>query len=391
MGFFSKGFEDNQDFQNEIKAVNGEVTVPVLKAPANDIERDQAQVVVDDKDIFPEETMTGEVPELKNDFIILKSKEDRIIEAGQIAQEMYSTRLVSRSKIIAFESIAREVLVKKDSEGNPVDSEEADVVVSDHEVNMFTEDPSAVELDTAITGSQAAIDRMVGDARNSALEVGKRLLEVIQSDRNARNECLTKGIAVFNRAVAKFLITMNSDNLESVNMKIKRSLNWGNLMAINLSTAKYGSDANLEQSYLEKMVKPFDGTAAETFVKEVGVFLDENVLASSVLYNFVHGEMKLVVGGDTFTSPPPTFGDLFKALGSDRFPQFYMFLNGVIEDQASNVKAILTDLNGQTDIQEIIKCSSLLSNVQQTTMNAASNMSVICHVQKMLINFLENY
>ena len=135
----------NQDFRNELENTNNQVET--LKPPIKHNEEKNAYNDISTQALFSHSMIEGKTPELTQDFVLLKIKQDKLVEMGQIAQEVFQTKLVCRRQIIAIESIGRELT-------SEIENEERKVIVSDHEVNMFTEEPSQVEVDTVIDNSQ---------------------------------------------------------------------------------------------------------------------------------------------------------------------------------------------------------------------------------------------
>ena len=388
----------NAGFRAEL---NGEDSTPIienLKAPQT---LNEQKVTVDQ--LSPDELFSdveeGEIPALTQSFIIEKSRQDRVVEMGTIANEMYTTRKVSRGQMVSMESIGRELLLKT-GENAP---EASHVIVTDHEVNMYTEQPSGVEVETAIDNTQAGMDRVVADVRGSALALGQQLLDAACKDRVTRTEALYKNISVFNHAVAGFLKDTSSDSLEQVNLRFKRDVNWGNLMAIDLySIIGHAGNSEHTEDNVDFVVKALEGTRAEMLVKELHTFLTENVLAPLVIKNFVLGSNIIICNADDAPGSSNgikkdgkvdsfTIGELFRALGSFRFSAFYTNLCGIIDTQATATKSTLELLNGETKMEAIMALSSELNAQHKTIMTANANLGIMCRVQKLIVDFLKQY
>lgn len=386
----------NEDFQRELQAVNDDPSkVNTLQVPTTTAQRDVAVRDISTTALFGADALTGRTPVLTQSFIIQKSKADKLAEMGTIAQEMFETKTVSRKQVIGLEAISRELL-----EDNTAEGEQRAIIVSDHEVNMFTEEPSQVEAQTAIDNTQVALDRIVGELRTSAIALGTQLVQTTNEDQVERREKITKTSVLFNQAIIKFLQSTSSDSLETVNFKFKRDLRWGDLMSIPLTRVKYLSDEEYA-ARMEKEIASFDGTSAETFIKELSKLFTESANSLNVVQGFLNGVNTIIRSQTDTTVKNPetnqrigysgTIGDMFKAFGSDRFTQFYTDLNNNIETQVTAAKSAVELLNGKTDVSEINMLTRELHNQHSSIMDTCSNMAVLNRVQFLIIQFLNNY
>ncbi len=377
----------NTDFQQELENEK----VQTLEAPKKAIDRSNPKLIsnLTQEQLFGKEAVDGEIPTLTQDFIIEKSKQDKFIEMGQIAQEVFCTKKVSRKQVLAIESIAREITDNK---------EESKVIVDDHELNMFTEEPSTVEVDTVIENSRVAVDEITGKLKNSAKELAEKLLQTIDSDRAKRKDLLFTSISAFNESVTNFLCNTDKSSLEEVNLKFSRSLRWGDLMSVGL----VGYYCNDDKDF-ERKISSFDGTYAETFLKDLLNFLQTSYNAFNVIKVFVSGcktIVKNVANANLAISSNkeaetqdfmPTIGDLFAAFGSSKFNNFYTYLDTNIEQCYGCVKDIRESITKTTDIQELVKLTNELQHYHKQVMDCTANMAVINHVQYLVIKFLNNF
>ena len=382
----------NQDFRNELENTNNQVET--LKPPIKHNEEKNAYNDISTQALFSHSMIEGKTPELTQDFVLLKSKQDKLVEMGQIAQEVFQTKLVCRRQIIAIESIGRELT-------SEIENEERKVIVSDHEVNMFTEEPSQVEVDTVIDNSQTSIDRISGDLRTSAIALAEKLISTVEKDREERKEKLYKSISVFNQASIKFLEETNNSGFEEVDLKFKRNLRWGDLMSIPLRRVSYTGE---EAEQYEKMISSFDGTSAETFIKDLGTFFQTSYSSFDVIRNFILGAATVItntseadnviaevqekqVGCNTSL----TIGTMFKSFGDYRFAGFYNRLENIIEEQLTAIRNTKELFNGKTDIAQLIELTAQLHNQQKTILDCTANMAVLNHVQYLIIKFLSTF
>ena len=382
----------NQDFRNELENTNNQVET--LKPPIKHNEEKNAYNDISTQALFSHSMIEGKTPELTQDFVLLKSKQDKLVEMGQIAQEVFQTKLVCRRQIIAIESIGRELT-------SEIENEERKVIVSDHEVNMFTEEPSQVEVDTVIDNSQISIDRISGDLRTSAIALAEKLISTVEKDREERKEKLYKSISVFNQASIKFLEETNNSGFEEVDLKFKRNLRWGDLMSIPLRRVSYTGE---EAEQYEKMISSFDGTSAETFIKDLGTFFQTSYSSFDVIRNFILGTATVItntseadnviaevqekqVGCNTSL----TIGTMFKSFGDYRFAGFYNRLENIIEEQLTAIRNTKELFNGKTDIAQLLELTAQLHNQQKTILDCTANMAVLNHVQYLIIKFLSTF
>lgn len=382
----------NQDFRNELENTNNQVET--LKPPIKHNEEKNAYNDISTQALFSHSMIEGKTPELTQDFVLLKSKQDKLVEMGQIAQEVFQTKLVCRRQIIAIESIGRELT-------SEIENEERKVIVSDHEVNMFTEEPSQVEVDTVIDNSQTSIDRISGDLRTSAIALAEKLISTVEKDREERKEKLYKSISVFNQASIKFLEETNNSGFEEVDLKFKRNLRWGDLMSIPLRRVSYTGE---EAEQYEKMISSFDGTSAETFIKDLGTFFQTSHSSFDVIRNFILGTATVITNTSEadnaiaevqekqvscYTSL--TIGTMFKSFGDYRFAGFYNRLENIIEEQLTAIRNTKELFNGKTDITQLLELTAQLHNQQKTILDCTANMAVLNHVQYLIIKFLSTF
>ncbi len=379
----------NLDFQTELEALNGGQKVETFKPPVTEQEEKHSLKTIDKEAIFGKDALVGKIPELTQSFILQKSKQDKLMELGQVAQEVFESKKISRSQVIAFESMARDLIPATEEE---IASGERKVVVSDHQVNMYTEEASTTEAATTIVNVQANVDRIVSDLRNSAIALGKQLVETAKTDTVERDERVLKSVSLFNKSITAFLIETQSATLDNADIRFKRDLSWGNLMGIQV-----GRSHNSEDASLEKRIKSFDGTSAETFVKNIFDLVGYGPMSFPVINNFVNGEFRVIRDsgqlpeGDDRLPYTFTIGELFHAFGSSRFTGFYSFMSQEASTQIKATQSAISLLEGETSVEQIVMLSDNLQHQQQCLMNINANMSVIAAVMCLMIDFLDTF
>lgn len=391
-----------EHFQDSGRNTEDNGKVEHLKSPGNEVEEAAAlKNTITQTQLFGDDAIEGEIPELTQDFTILASRKDRMMELGQVAQEVYQTKKVSRGQVLAMESIAREIIPATPEE---TANDSRKVLVEDHELNMYTEAPSSVEAQNTIDNSQVVIDRALGEIRNSAKVLAEKVIATANSDMERRNETLVTGIASFNAAIIKFLDNTSSQDLANTRVRFRANLNWGNLMAMAIDYANYTA-SGLENPgvVFEKSIAAFDGTSAETLFKCFGDFAAENAIAMPVISNFISGKFNVIRNdydrresvkvktGDEFLPYPQTFGMLFETFGSSRFVEFFNMLNDYIGQEVANVKLCLEAVGQMTTLEQVIAFSQRVQTSHANIMAAAANIAVICAVQQMVKDFLEKF
>jgi len=390
----------NADFKAELSAMKGEDKANTFKAPETDQQQAKQEYNITNKQIFGDDNTEGKVPELTQQFIVQKSNIDKMVEFGQIAQEVYTTKKICRAQILALESIARELLPATEEE---VANNERKVIVSDHEVNMFTEDKSAIEVDTAINGAHASTDRITSEIRNSAIKLAEQIIENDNATKVERQEKLSKSISVFNTAIIKFLQDTNSSSLENVQLKFTRDLDWGNLCGITIGSLNYRMQdpKNIENSPLNP--KNFNSTYAGVFIKSLNELFSRSTIAFNVIKNFMFGTPNIVTNSlylqnldddnETKFNISNNFnvGGLFRAFGSSRFNDFYTFYLNQYNEIIDEVKKLKEALNGETSVESLIKYSSSLNNLNSTLLDIESNIAVLNAIQYALIQMLVQF
>jgi hypothetical protein len=375
--------------------------VQTLKAPGTETEKTNAlQNSITVTQLFGDDAIEGQIPELQQDFVMLASRKDRLVELGTVAQEVYTTGKVCRQQMVAMESIARQIVPATPEE---VESDSRRVLVADSELNMYTEEPSVVEAQSTIENTRNVIDGVLGDIKNSTIALAEKICSTAQQDMGDRIPALTTGISKFNQAIIRFLDNTCNTDLVETKLKFRSGLNWGNLMAMPLEGSIYMVTAREQSAEMENSIAAFDGTAAETLFKTLGEFLAKNSLAMPVISNFISGAPNLVTNnddksksieemtGNNYLNYTQTFGHLFATFGSQRFIDFFNVLNQFIEQEVKNCRMIAEQVNGATDIESVTKMALALQQSHSIIMAAASNMAVICEVQQLVCNFLSSY
>ena len=389
----NKNTLSNPGFMQELENVEAENKVSTLKAPQTMKDLTDSELKVSDAALFGPNTLDGRLPAITQDFIVQKSKQDKLVEFGQIAQEVYKTKLITRDKIIAIESLARELTPETAQESA---SESRKVIVSDHEVNMFTEEPSGVEVDTAINGTQVTIDRVTTDIRNNAIALAEQLIATAETDAIERNEKLTKSIALFTKAICTFLKETQSSALENANVRFKRDLDWGNLMGIPVNSLVYTND-----TYYKELLSSFESTNCSQFIKELSILVADNKTTNWVIQNFVIGKLGIINNAkqaydninevndgklSTFT-----IGDLFKSFGSVKFTAFYYNLCEIYDMQLNAARSTKKLLAGEESLEKLTFLSSELQKQHSTMMAVNFNLSTMNAVQYLVICLLNKF
>ena len=378
----------NQDFKQELENTK----IETLKAPSSKLDRNNPDLksTLTEEQLFGKEAVDGELPKLTQDFVILKSKQDKLIEMGQIAQEVYQTKKVSRKQVLAIESLARDLVEQKE--------ERTKVVVDSHEVNMFTEEPSSVEVETVIENSRVVVDEIVGNLKNSTTELATKIIDTIDKDRVSRKDNLQNSIAEFNTSVIEFLTEKDKDTFENVDFKFKRNLKFSDLLSFELSAVRFSDNANFE-----RIISSFDGTAAESFLKTlIGYFQGSNN-SYNVVRVFVNGVSAVVPNSEIAEKiinnskeenslvNRITVGDLLAAFGDSRFNKFYTHLESIIEENYNNIKGLKENTIKATKVEDLISLSNCINICHKNILDCTGNMGVLNYIQLMIVKLLKSF
>ena len=379
----------NQDFKQELENTK----IETLKAPSSKLDRNNPDLksTLTEEQLFGKEAVDGELPKLTQDFVILKSKQDKLIEMGQIAQEVYQTKKVSRKQVLAIESLARDLVEQKE--------ERTKVVVDSHEVNMFTEEPSSVEVETVIENSRVVVDEIVGNLKNSTTELATKIIDTIDKDRVSRKDNLQNSIAEFNTSVIEFLTEKDKDTFENVDFKFKRNLKFSDLLSFELSAVRFSDNANFERT-----ISSFDGTAAESFLKTLIGFLQDSNNSYNVVRAFVNGVSAVVPNSEiaekiinnskeenSLVKYRITVGDLLAAFGDSRFNKFYTHLESIIEENYNNIKGLKENTIKATKVEDLISLSNCINICHKNILDCTGNMGVLNYIQLMIVKLLKSF
>ncbi len=379
----------NQDFKQELENTK----IETLKAPSSKLDRNNPDLksTLTEEQLFGKEAVDGELPKLTQDFVILKSKQDKLIEMGQIAQEVYQTKKVSRKQVLAIESLARDLVEQKE--------ERTKVVVDSHEVNMFTEEPSSVEVETVIENSRVVVDEIVGNLKNSTTELATKIIDTIDKDRVSRKDNLQNSIAEFNTSVIEFLTEKDKDTFENVDFKFKRNLKFSDLLSFELSAVRFSDNTNFERT-----ISSFDGTAAESFLKTLIGFLQDSNNSYNVVSAFVNGVSAVVPNSEiaekiinnskeenSLVKYRITVGDLLAAFGDSRFNKFYTYLDSVIEENYNNIKELKENIIKATKVEDLISLSNCINICHKNILDCTGNIGVLNYIQLMIVKLLKSF
>ncbi len=379
----------NQDFKQELENTK----IETLKAPSSKLDRNNPDLksTLTEEQLFGKEAVDGELPKLTQDFVILKSKQDKLIEMGQIAQEVYQTKKVSRKQVLAIESLARDLVEQKE--------ERTKVVVDSHEVNMFTEEPSSVEVETVIENSRVVVDEIVGNLKNSTTELATKIIDTIDKDRVSRKDNLQNSIAEFNTSVIEFLTEKDKDTFENVDFKFKRNLKFSDLLSFELTAVRFSDNANFERT-----ISSFDGTAAESFLKTLIGYLQDSNNSYNVISAFVNGVSAVVPNSEiaekiinnskeenSLVKYRITVGDLLAAFGDSRFNKFYTYLDSVIEENYNNIKELKENIIKATKVEDLISLSNCINICHKNILDCTGNIGVLNYIQLMIVKLLKSF
>lgn len=240
---------------------------------------------VPDSAIFTKGIESRRLPELDAEFVLQKSREDRLVELAERSSEIQQSGGISRADVIAIESIVED-LEGNDNlapEGNDPprrtpETDEGDESVDEPPTrrqplgnpNLYTEERSKTEFKPALTLMRTSYEKAYADLVATTIDLGNRLLvkadEEIQDKRLAYVDINVQ----FNKNIINFLDEYGSTDLTDVKCSFTRYLKWVDLTGIPLTFLRphlisYPDD----KLRAEAMVSDFEGTKTGEFIEEL--------------------------------------------------------------------------------------------------------------------------
>ena len=301
----------NDEVDNEFG--NPEGRTAVLDTPARGRE---ASNDVSDETIFTQGIQVRRLPELDAEFVIQKSREDRLVELADKSAEIEESGGISRADVIAVESIIED-LEGNDTEAPPEqqkppeqsDEEETPPVRKQPmgNPNLYTEEKSKTEYKPALSLMRSNYEKAYTDLKATVIDLGKKLLDVSEQELQEKRLAYTDISVQFNKNIIRFLNEYESDDLETVKCSFSKHLKWADLMGVGLYLLRpHLIDYEEGRRRAEVMRTDFEGTKTSEFIENLSkVFRSDSV--NSTIQTVVFGDFyKVTNGPKTYVIDPAT-------------------------------------------------------------------------------------
>lgn len=303
----------NDEVDNEFG--NPEGRTAVLDTPTRGRE---ASNDVPDETIFTKGIQARRLPELDAEFVIQKSREDRLVELADKSAEIEESGGISRADVIAVESIIED-LEGNDTEAPPgqqeppeqSDEEETPPVRKQPMGNpsLYTEEKSKTEYMPALSLMRSNYEKAYTDLKATVIDLGKKLLDVSEQELQEKRLAYTDISVQFNKNIIRFLDEYESDDLETVKCSFSKHLKWADLMGVGLYLLRpHLIDYEEGRRRAEVMRTDFEGTKTGKFIENLSkVFRSGSV--SSTIETVVFGDFYRVTNGPKTYAIDPATGE----------------------------------------------------------------------------------
>jgi hypothetical protein len=301
----------NEEVDNEFGVPEGRTalldTATLGRTASND---------VPDESIFTKGIQLQRLPELDAEFVMQKSKEDRLVELADKSAEIEDSGGISRADVIAIESII------EDLEGNgteaPPEQQEPPEQSDEEETppvrkqpmgnpNLYTEEKSKTEYKPALSLMRSNYEKAYTDLKATVIDLGKKLLDVSEQELQEKRLAYTDISVQFNKNIIRFLNEYESDDLETVKCSFSKHLKWAGLMGVGLYLLRpHLIDYEEGRRLAEVMRTDFEGTKTGEFIENLSkVFRSDSV--NSTIKTVVFGDFYRVTNGPkTYVIDPAT-------------------------------------------------------------------------------------
>ena len=326
-----------------------------IAQPENGAESDND---VRDEDIFTKGIKPRRIPQLEAEFVIQKSREDRLVQLGEKTHEISTAGGISRNDIIAIESIVEEPRPDTEQDTQPEQTTEEEVpedkpveVESPLGVNrkLYTEERSKTEYEPTVTLLRSKYEKACSDLKVSTLELADKLISFAKDEIQEKKISYSEISAKFNKSIVGFLTDFESTDLEDVKCSFTRSIKWSDLMTIDLyylSRSIAVVDEPLKDIFREELK---DTKCAEFIESLESLFRSRTIYKK--IYNHLTENSKIVIeDGLRYTIDNQTY---------EMIP--------VKRDEESTIEETLTigsifKFVGSNKLNDIIKCRLLAYN-----------------------------
>ena len=418
----------NDEVDNEFGNPDGQKPA-VLDTPPRGRE---ASNDVPDETIFTKGIQARRLPELDAEFVIQKSREDRLVELADKSAEIEESGGISRADVIAVESII------EDLEGNeteappepkqpPEEGEEPTPPVRRQPMgnpNLYTEEKSKTEYKPALTLMRSNYEKAYTDLKATVLELGNKLLEVADQEIQEKRLAYTDIAIQFNKNIIRFLNEYESDDLEHVKCSFSRQLKWSDLMSVGLYLLRpHLIDYEEGRKRAEVMRSEFEGTKTGEFIENLSkVFRSDSL--NSTIHTLVFGDIHRVTGGpktyeiDPATGEPKvwkydnsscignegqysnssTIGGIFGFIGTGRLSvaiqsriAAYDYCKQVIRDSIEKANSLETQKDNSTlkdNLDALLECSGKINEAKFIMTALLADIGAVFTVYEVINNYM---
>ena len=374
----------NDDVDEEFGSLENKDRAVVLESPRKSAENND----VSDESVFTKGITPRKLPELDAEFVLQKSKEDRLSELTERSAEIEQAGGISRDDVIAVESIIEDLegrdgaapveappAAKDDEDEDP--PEPAKQTLGNPK--LFTEERSKTEYEPAMGLLKSKYEQAYGELKCSTIDLGKKLLEKADEEISEKRLAYVEINTQLNKNIIKFLDNYGSSDLEDVKCNITRFLKWSDLMAVPFQLLQphlitYDDyekrAAQLAQDYQDTKTGEFIGNLQKLFRSDFVYRTLVNFSGNNLLNFNSNGKVytidpatgvykPLSVGNEltSYVASESTYsiGSLFAFMGTNRLMQ-------IID---SRVKAY--DYSKQCVRDAIEACNGLDNNAENNT------------------------
>ena len=304
----------NEEVDNEFGVPEGRTALldtPTLgRTASND---------VPDESIFTKGIQLQRLPELDAEFVMQKSKEDRLVELADKSAEIEDSGGISRADVIAIESIIEDLEGEntpgpEETSLPPEEPETGDVAPTPPvkrqpmgNPSLYTEERSKTEYQPALTMMRSNYEKAYTDLKATVVDLGKRLLDVSAQEIQEKRLVYADISTQFNKNIIKFLNEYESDDLETVKCTFTKHLKWADLMGVGLYLLRpHLIEYEEGRRRAEVMRTDFEGTKTGEFIENLTkVFRSDSV--NSTIQTVVFGDFYRVTNGPkTYVIDPDT-------------------------------------------------------------------------------------
>lgn len=280
----------NDDVDNEYGNTD-ETRSVVLDTPRNN----EASNNVPDESIFTKGIQVRRLPELDAEFVMQKSKEDRLMELVDKSSEIEKAGGISRTDVLAVESIVEELdPPPAKPEVEHTDEEPVEPRRPLGNPKLYTEERSTTEYQPALKLLSSNFEKAYSDLKVSVIDLGNKLLEKAEEEIQEKRLAYVDINVQFNKTIIKFLDNHESNDLVDVKCSFTKHLKWADLLSIPLHYLRpVVSGYNETMNEVESLLSKFNGTKTGEFLEDLIKVMSSDTVYKT-MFNFANNELNTV-------------------------------------------------------------------------------------------------